>query len=91
MGVVQLITNQIVPGKYKIVNFLCLITKQYIYAKKCLGKFVHFTGIVQKFKLVQSMEKYIAIKNDRLSYHSKKWGVGDTEFSTQQYVDVYFM
>ena len=56
-----------------VKNFICLLTKQYIYRQRCLKKQIckyEFRQIVQN---VRNMEKYIAIKNGKIGKHERKW------------------
>ena len=61
------------PGHIK--NFLCLITKQYIYRQKCCGKKLEFFELRLIIYQLQNVEKYIAIKNNRLQKHLCKWNI----------------
>ena len=69
--------NKIVnkQGQKHVANFICLVTKQYIYSQKCLMKELSFNELYQKIKHLQNVEKYIAIKNNRHETHQKKWGI----------------
>ena len=55
------------------INTIGLITLQYIYASRCLKKFPSFAQLKSKILDVQNIEKYIAIKNNRLKKHEIKW------------------
>ena len=70
----NILFNEIVQPKRHVANFLCLVTKQYIYAQKCLKLELNFGGLVFRFKQIENVEKYVAIKNEKLSIHQKKWG-----------------
>ena len=69
------VLNSIVSKKWHAANFICLLTKQYIYAQRCLGRDINFLELKAKIRTAESLEKYIAIKNERLSKHQKKWGI----------------
>ena len=69
----SIILNQIVTDKRSIGNFLCLVTKQYIYKCRCLGKQLHFPPLRESIKAIENIEKYIAIKNGKEGKHRKKW------------------
>ena len=71
LNVKNIMVNQI--SKRLVVNFLCLIVKQYIYAQKCLGNELDFTTCKAILIRTQAIEKYIALKNDKLQIHAKKW------------------
>ena len=76
MNNTNIILNEIYPKKNHVVNFLCLITKQYIYRQKCLGKALSFPGLKSIYRNTECIEKYIAVKNQRLAVHNRKWGKG---------------
>ena len=70
-----IILNQVVTNnrKKQVINFLCLVVKQYIYAQKCLGENIHFPALRAKIKHIENVEKYIALKNGKEVLHAKKW------------------
>ena len=69
-----IILNEIVLHKrYHVANFLCLIGKQYIYSQKCLGQSLSFAQLQSRFRCVESVEKYIAIKANKYASHERKW------------------
>ncbi len=55
------------------LNTICLITLQYIYASRCLGHFPIFGHLRSKILDAQNLEKYIAVKNEKLKKHELKW------------------
>ena len=55
------------------INTIGLITLQYMYASRCLKKLPSFAQLKSKILDVQNIEKYIAIKNNRLKKHEIKW------------------
>ena len=67
-----IIFNRIVKG-YHIVNFMCLLAKHCIYSQKCLKKDLNMNTVKAIIGRVENVEKYIAIKNNRLKIHNKKW------------------
>ena len=69
----NIILNTIVPEKYHAINFLCLLTKQYIYRQKCQGKNLCINQLILHFTSTERLEKYVAIKNSKLVTHNKKW------------------
>ena len=70
----NILLNRICPyGRNHVANFICLITKQYIYSQRCQGLSLHFPVLKGKIDQIQNIEKYIAIKNNRLGTHFKKW------------------
>ena len=69
----NIIWNTIVKSKASVGNFICLITKQFIYAQRCLGRELTLPNLKQHINRIEQIEKYIAIKNSRLEVHQKKW------------------
>ena len=71
----NVILNTIVPRKNNIINFICLITKHYIYSQRCLKGQLNVHGLKNAIKKIENIEKYIAVKNDKLAVHSRKWNI----------------
>ena len=47
--------------------------KQYIYRQRCLGLEISVKGVILSIKQIQRIEKFIAVKNNRLVKHLAKW------------------
>ena len=62
-----------IAGRSHVANLICLITKQYIYSQKCLKKQLRIEGLRAKISNIQCIERYIAVKNNKVKYHQKKW------------------
>ena len=94
MSASNVIKNKLVEKKGHVINFICLISKQYIYAQRCLGRDVSFPALKAYIMRIKSIEKYIAQKNGKMRVHKMKWEkevVGSTdELSLSQYVVDYF-
>ena len=56
-----------------IVGFLKILVKKYIYRQRCIQKPLSCVEIASIVKKQENMERYIAIKNDKLQIHLKKW------------------
>ena len=69
----KIIFNRLVQPKKHIANFICLLTKQYIYRQKCLKKPLHFQSLKAHLWKIENLEKYISIQRNRLSIHQLKW------------------
>ena len=69
----NIIVNTIIKLKYHAINFMCLVTKQYIYAQRCMGKPLSFQQLRATLVRIENIEKYISVKNDKLQLHIKKW------------------
>ena len=74
----SMIMNRIVAdsGAGHVANLVCLMTKQYLYACWCVKKCVSWEELRSKIISVERIEKFIALKNNRLGVHVRKWGVG---------------
>ena len=59
------------PGD--VSNVICQITKQYIYAQRCLKKPLNIEELKSRIAKVKSIEKYVASKNNKLFKHNAKW------------------
>ena len=69
----NVLLNNVIDNICHVVNFLCLILKQYIYRKRCLNQKLCAPELIRTIYSVRNMEKYIAIKNNKLGKHCKKW------------------
>ena len=71
----DIVINRLKHPVSHIGNFICLIVKQYIYRQRCMKKEL----IVPQFKAylnnIENMEKYIAVKNGKISNHNIKWRI----------------
>ena len=56
-----------------IINFLCLVTKQYIYKQRCLKKELSKTELSTTFRSLKNTELFIAKKNNKEYLHRQKW------------------
>ena len=66
--------NRLVASKPNhVLNFLCLITKQYIYRQRCLRKELNFQELRNIIYQLENLEKYKAVKNNKTFLHVKKW------------------
>ena len=65
--------NKVHPKPAHVINFLMLVVKQYIFAKKCLAKPIRFQEIIRKFKMEYEMEKFTATNTNKIKYHAIKW------------------
>ena len=67
----KIIVNKV--SENRLLNMICLLTKQYIYKQKCLGNPLNVHELKQTVVNIERLERYIAIKNGNLSSHEKKW------------------
>ena len=68
-----IILNEISEPSHKGVNFICLLTKQFIYRQRCLKQTMNFLTLKTYIQRVKTIECYIAKKNNKLGIHTKKW------------------
>ena len=74
----------------KIINFVCLLSKIYIYRQRCLKMSINLQGIKMFVSSVENLEKYIACKNGKVNQHEKKWGsITQSQGSFEQYIEQY--
>ena len=77
-----IIFNQVVSERH-VVNFICLVTKQFIYRQRCLKQDLHFPILKGYLGQIENIEKYIATKNSNLTKHNRKW-CPDGQLDAQQ-------
>ena len=68
-----IIFNSIHESRIHVANLVCLITKQYIYSKRCLKQSLEFFECKNIILNTRNIEKYIAIKNGNIEKHQRKW------------------
>ena len=70
----MVICNRIINNPCNIKNFICLVTKQYIYRQRSKDETVNFQQLRKIIKSLEASEKYYAMKNNRVKAHLLKWG-----------------
>ena len=87
----EVLFNQVHQRKSHVVNFICLLTKQTIYAQKWLGLNIDCEIVKRKVHLIERIEKFIAVKNGRYDQHCKKWVVirAERDKDLQSYINEY--
>ena len=83
LSVDKVILNCIVEDARSVKNFICLMLKQYIYRQRCLQKAPTYQEFISITEKVRNVEKYIAIKNNKLSKHCMKWNCDDVAEAQQ--------
>ena len=73
----EIIFNRFKESNAGMVNTIILITKQFIYAKRCLGKELTFLELAQSIAQTRKIEEFIARKNNKLKIHVNKWQLYD--------------
>ena len=75
------------PGNYN--NFICLLFKQYVYSKKCMKQDISINEFAKVIRYTKNIEKYNALKANRIKYFNIKWGIQDTSLSQPQTIEEY--
>ena len=57
IAVPNVILNRIVEKQTHAINFICLVTKQYIYKQRCMGKELSFNELKQIITKMERIEK----------------------------------
>ena len=78
VNIENLISNRVVKAKRHIINTIILYGKQYVYKQRCLKQPICFKEFQLYMKKIQNTELYIAMKNEYLSAHNKKWNITTT-------------
>ena len=73
----NILFDSVAKPRKNVCNFICLVVKQYIYRKRCIGERPTFNEVNAHINRYRNIEKYIAIKNDKVEYHCKKWKCTD--------------
>ena len=68
----RIVFNEIAEKK-GVANFICLITKHYIYKKHVQMKAPNVVELKALLRGIENMEKYIAMRNMKLRKHEIKW------------------
>lgn len=84
----DILFNSVHPRANCVVNFLVLITKQFIYRQRCLLEPINFLHLKYYINEIQKTEFYIAKLRGKLQGHYKKWSQLDEtiEVSNNEYI-----
>ena len=69
----SIIFNNVVQKGDSVVNLIVLLAKHYIYRQKWQKGNLNIKAFQRVVQQVENMEKYIAVKNERVNYHERKW------------------
>ena len=75
----NVILNKVSNQTNHIFNFIVFITKQFLYAKRCLGEKVNINELQKKIFNIRHYEKYQAVKNGKMCQHIIKWCIIENE------------
>ena len=56
-------------------NAVFILVKQYIYSCRCRNIPLNIHSLIANIKFYIQAEKYIAVKNNKLNYHTRKWSM----------------
>ena len=75
--VYDIIFNRYRDSFQLLVNNIILITKQYIYAKRCMNEKLNFVQLIARIETFRAMEEIIAKKNGNIVKFNAKWSIYD--------------
>ena len=73
--------NKIDPEDKSVINFICIVTKQFLYRCRCKGKTPHKVSFQNECQLLYNIELFEAKANNKMSKHNRRW------IPIKQYVD----
>ena len=76
----NILCNTIHAKPTHIANFICLLTKQYIYKQRCIGQTISKRGLRAQIYMYENIEKYLATKSNKIEKHNAKWYPETKEF-----------
>ena len=85
----NILFNTVLSRSNSVANFIVLITKYYIYSQRCMGKSLFMKELEAKLRHVQNIEKFIAVKNNKLGLHYKKWNLNFSSDAKDMDIDMY--
>ena len=65
--------NTVNKSPRNVCNFVCAVTKQYIYAQRCAEKTVNYIELKVRILQLRNVELYNAKKSGNLKKHESKW------------------
>ena len=89
----NIIRNDVHKYMKSIINFIVLLAKFYIYRQKWSKGNLNIKAFIRFVLNIEKIEKYIAIKNNKLYIHNKKWSrcstAEDFNLNLNQYIRDY--
>ena len=65
--------NTITDNAKLIPNLIVLLAKKYIYRSRCEDKCPLYQNFLNHLKNFESIEKFVAIQNNKKELHQQKW------------------
>ena len=75
MNAKGILLNQFAKPPRNVDNFIGLVTKQFIYRKRCAQEQLNFVELRNQIYQNRNFEKYYAMKNNHMSVFQKKWNI----------------
>ena len=74
IGLRDVITGCVTESSNSAIDFLCLVTKQFLYRQRCLKcDNPRFVDLKMEFLTLKNIEKYIAVKHNHIAKYNRKW------------------
>ena len=73
MSYVDVRLGMVGAGDTDLLNLINITVKQYLHACRCNNTYPIIATTIMKIKYICDIEKSIALKNNTLAQHSKKW------------------
>ena len=80
----NIVTNDFCKPRTHVANTIGLYIKQYLYKQRCLKEAVSFAHVKASIAKLKSMEKYIAVRDNKIMLYRKKW-----EYRTRTEENIY--
>ena len=74
----NIVFNTVNNDAKSVVNFICLLLKQYVYRQRCLKKKLVYAEFKKIVLLSKSIERQIAVKNGKMIHFTQKWSIANT-------------
>ena len=89
---VDILFNTTGKSVQSIGNFIILIAKTYMYAKRCLKEEYNMKGLINTISSCERSEFLFAMKNNKISKHYVKWhGLDSNEINPDTYTHEYLV
>ena len=88
----SVLLSEVAEKPFHVNNFICTHLKKCIYRNRCIRKILRPEQWRKELLDTRLCEKYIAIKNGKLSIHCKKWGETPKNYvckESNDYIDEY--
>lgn len=80
----NILFNLVHPKESHVINFIVLITKQYIYRQRCAGRQLYSNLLIKEIENIQQIEYEIAKSKGKLRSHLNKWAGLHVQLTTSQ-------